>query len=504
MSTELLAGRFERRLLAGALALLAVFAGSLIAASGSQAAKGFDIGFADNLYGIAGKSEKAFSLTKSTNADIIRVNMFWCITAGPSEPANPRDPADPSYDWAEIDEAIAGATANGFDVELTVTCAPTWAEGPNRPPVDDDTPVGSWKPNAAKFGDFAHAVALRYSGSYDPAAAGEPAGGGGGGVLPGLPRAAGPLPAIDYFEAWNEPNLSTYITPQWNGQTNVASDIYAELLNEFYDEVKAVNPNAQVISGGTAPYGDPPGGPRRTQPIRFYQELLCLNTQNKPSGECPNGVAPKFDIIAHHPINREDPPTAKALNKGDVEIADFGSLVKVVRAAEKAGTPATPGKHDVWANEIWWQTNPPDKVEGVSYKTHARWTQQGLYLLWKQGATNVTFLQLYDKKYTPGEFTLASYQTGAFTFGGKRKPTADAVAFPFVTDGKGKKVLAWGRSPKSGKLTIEVKGKGGYDKLTTVKVKAGKVFTKKIRLGDGKQVVRAKIGSETSVPWTQK
>jgi len=492
----------RRRTTLLALTLLLIGAAVLTAAPRSPAAKPLDIGFADFLYEDADESDQVFKQTQSVNADIIRVNLYW-VNVARSEPANPRDPSDPAYDWSAIDRAVQGAADHGFEVNLTVLYAPPWAEGPNRPSLEQ-APPGSWRPDAGKFADFAHAVALRYSGSYDPAAASSGTGGGGAGtgLPPILPR-AGALPAVKYFEAWNEPNLSTYITPQWSGKDNTASDIYAKLLNAFYDEVKDVNPNAQVVTGGTAPYGDPPGGPNRTQPIRFYQELLCLNTKNKKAS-CPNGEAPKFDIIAHHPINREDPPTAKADNKGDVEIADFGSLVKVLRAAEKAGTPATSGRHGVWANEVWWQTDPPDKAEGVSLKTHARWMAQGIYLLWKQGASNVSFLQFRDAKYKPGEFTLASYQTGVYTYNGKRKPSADAVAFPFVTDPKGKKLLAWGIAPESGKLTIEAKGKGGFKKVKTVNVKAGKVFTEKLKGGSGKQVLRAKVGGETSVPWTQK
>ena len=492
MSRSFLLGRRPRRRAGLSLATvvaLALLVALLPAPPTAQAARPFDIGFADYLYGVEGKSDREFKLTKSTNADVIRVNMYWSIVASrEAEPASPRDPSDPAYDWTEIDRAISGAKENGFDVFLTVTNAPTWAEGPNRPSSIEEAPVGSWRPNAEKFGDFAHAVAVRYSGTYSE-----------GGTT---------LPAIEYFEAWNEPNLSTYITPQWNGKKNTASDIYAELLNEFYDEVKAVNPGAEIVSGGTAPYGDPPGGPNRTQPIRFYQELLCLNTKNKKA-ECPNGAAqaPKFDIAAHHPINREDPPTAKAQNKGDVEIADFKSLVKVVRAAERQGTPSVGGKHPVWANEVWWQTNPPDKKEGISLKTHARYTAQGLYLLWKQGAENVTFLQFRDAKYKKGEFTLASYQTGVYSYSGKRKPSADAVAFPFVTDPKGKGLLAWGRAPESGKLTIEAKAKGdgGYRKVKSFKVKAGQVFTENINpKTDGRTTLRAEVGGKTSVPWVQK
>lgn len=464
--------------------MLAVLLASLLAMTArSDAARPLDISFSDYLYENGGKAgETAFDQTQSLNANLIRANLIWRNVA-PTKPANPTDPADPAYNWAPYDAAVRAADAHGLDVNLTVFLAPDWAEGPNRPADTERYPPGSWKPDAKAYGEFATALATRYSGSYDPG------------------PDVDPLPAVKYFEAWNEPNLSSFMTPQWSGKQNVSSETYVKLLNAFYDSVKDVDPDAEIVSAGTAPYGDPPGGPLRTQPVRFLQELLCLNTKNKKSS-CPAGEAPKFDIIAHHPINRTDPPTAKAANKGDVEVADFGSLVKVLRAGEKQGTPATPGKHEVWANEIWWQTNPPDKAEGVSYKKQARWYQQAMYLLWKQGASNVTILQLRDAKYTPGEFTLASYQTGVFTYKGKAKPSATGAKFPFVIDGNGKRVRAWGKAPESGKLTIEAKGKGGYRRVTSFDVGAGKVFSKKIKLPDkGDVVVRAKVSGETSLPW---
>ncbi len=467
---------------AAALVLLALAA--LALAAGAGAAKGpkrFDIGFADSLYGSVASSDSELTLTESVNADVVRVNMYWSLVA-PHPPSDGRNPGDPNYNFTEFDRAVTNATAHGFDVELTVVAAPSWAEGPNRPSYDK-APAGSWRPNAAAFGDFAAAVAKRYSGSYS--ANGQT------------------LPAVKYFEAWNEPNLSTYITPQWQGKTNVSSDIYVPLLNAFYGNVKAINPQAKVVVGGTAPYGDPPGGPNRTQPLRFMQEILCLNTRSRKSA-CASGGKATFDIYAHHPINREDAPTEKADNKGDIEVADFGKLTKTLRKAEKLRTTGTGGKHDIWANEVWWQTNPPDKKEGVSWKTHARYLSQALYLLWKQGASNVTFLQFRDAQYTKGEFTLASYQTGVYTFEGKRKPSANAVAFPFVTDRKGKKLLAWGRAPKSGRVTILAKaGKGGYKKVGSVKAKRSKVFTKNLRVS-GKAKLKAKIGKKTSVVWNQK
>ena len=474
-------------------------------ASQASAARSFDVGFADYLYGSLNAKERNLWLnrTEQLNAGTIRVNLYWSsVTRG--KPEHPRDPADPAYDFNTIDNAVEGAHARGLDVLLTVMSAPSWAEGPNRPPTSQIR-SGAWDPDPAAFGDFAHALAVRYSGHYSGPAAGTGTGTGGTGGIGGLPLPlrATPLPEVEYLQAWNEPNLNTYLAPQWDGKRNVASDIYSRLLNRFYAEVKAVNPDVKVVSAGTAPYGDPPGGPNRTRPLRFYRELLCLNAKLKKAG-CPAAGKPKADIFAHHPINREDPPTAHALAADDVEIADFGELTKTVRRAERQHTIATGGRHQLWADELWWQTNPPDRDEGIPLKKHARWTAQGLYLLWKQGASRAIFLQFRDSKYRPGEPSLASYQTGVYTYSGKKKPTADAVKFPFVTDRKSKsRVLAWGKAPASGKLTIEVKRGKRFQRVASLKARDGKVFTETIRLR-GKAKLRARVGKKKSLVWSQK
>lgn len=471
--------RSPRRLRRAAFPLLLAGMVSVLLAAPAGAERQIDIGFADHLFG-EGERDKWLNRAEGVKADIIRVNMYWSLVAL-AEPESPRDPADPFYDWSVIDRQVTAAKDHGFDVELTVTAAPPFAQGPNRPPIGDRAPAGSWKPDAAKYGDFVRAVAKRYSGTFEA-----------GGRT---------LPRIDYFEAWNEPNLHTYITPQYRGRENVSADIYVRLLNAAYEAVKSVDPTMKVVTGGTAPYGDPPSGKAlKTRPLAFYRDLLCL-TKKLRRGPCAGGQEAKFDILAHHPINREDPPTAHARNDDDVEVADFGELGKMLRRAERLGTTGTPGRHGLWANEVWWQTNPPDRGEGVSLKTHARWTQQAIYLLWKQGASNVTFLQFRDARYRPGEFTLESYQTGIYTFREQRKPSATAVAFPFVTDRRGKRdLLAWGRAPKSGRLTIEVRRKGGFRRASSFRVEAGEVFTKSLRLRGG-QDLRAKVGGARSLIW---
>jgi hypothetical protein len=259
-----------------------------------------------------------------------------------------------------------------------------------------------------------------------------------------------------------------------------------------------------VVSGGTAPYGDPPG-PRamKTGPLRFERTLLCLNSKLRRT-KCP--VKANFDIYAHHPINRAAPPTAHGPGADDVMIADFGDLRKTMRRAERQHTLGTGGKHELWANEVWWQTNPPDPDEGVQPKTQARWMQQALYMLWKQGASNVSFLQFRDDKRKPHEYTLDTYQTGVYTYSNRPKPSAHAIAFPFVTDRKSKgRLIAWGKAPRAGKLVIEAnpKGHGGWRKVRKLRVGEGSVFKTSVRMhGPGK--LRARVGKSRSTPFRQK
>ena len=70
------------------------------------------------------------------------------------------------------------------------------------------------------------------------------------------------LPRVKYWQGWNEPNLSLYLTPQWTRRsgklTATSPDVYRSLLNAFYSGVKAVSKTNFVITAGTSPFGDPP------------------------------------------------------------------------------------------------------------------------------------------------------------------------------------------------------------------------------------------------------
>lgn len=475
--------RCARRLGAAAATALAVVG---VTASSATAARNLTTGFADPRYQqySGAQQDDLFNRTVSEQAGIVRFNVSWREVVAGSRPANPTDPGDPAYNFSALDSAVRQAASRGLQVLLTVYGAPTWAEGPNRPPVDDFHPAGSWKPDPNELASFATALATRYSGSYTP-------------TSNGLPQiGATPLPRVDDYEAWNEENLWLYLDPQYDGKKQTSVELYRNLLNSFYDAVKAVNPNAQIVLGGNAPYGDDPGG-RRTRPLIFLRDLFCLSGKLKPQS-CPNPA--KFDILGAHPINISGGPTLSAINPDDASSADLGNIAEVLRAAERHNTVATSGRHPIWVTEFWWRSFPDRGSPSIAgLAKHGRWIEQALYLYWRAGASVAINLQLIDD---PRRGQGLSLQTGVFNSKGKPKPAATAFRFPFVLDRRSKhRLFAWGKAPAAGKLTIERKSGGGWRKEKVVNVKAGKVFTTGLKGRGGKY--RARVGGQTSLVWSQ-
>jgi hypothetical protein len=135
---------------------------------------------------------------------------------------------------------------------------------------------------------------------------------------------------------------------------------------------------------------------------------------------------------------------------------------------------------------------------GVPVAEQARWYEQALYTLWRQGVDTVLLLQLVDAPPTPSYD--ASYESGLYYVNGQPKPAATAFRFPFVAARRGPDtVYVWGRAPAGGRLRIERRRRSTV--LATVTVKPDQVFTSALRLR-GPVALQAQVGSQTSLSWT--
>jgi hypothetical protein len=441
----------------------------LTAPAAADAARPLEVGLTDGVFQDANLLTRGTWLQRAADsrADRVLLHASWRSIA----PANPdgdfdaRDPNDPQYDFDQLDAARADAAARGLEVAVVVTQAPDWAEGGNRPGFGEAA-AGTWKPSPEALEDFGHAIASRYGAT------------------------------VTHFQLWAEPNLSVYLTPQAGaGDKLVAAVHYRKMLAAFYEGVKSGS-DAEVITGGTAPYGGLLPGDRRTPPVKFWRKVLCLRGGDLEPTACPDKAS--FDVLAHHPIN-VGRPRRHARNPLDVSTPDIGKLRKVLRRAERKNRVEPNGAKPIWATEIWWDSNPPDP-DGVPEAKHARWLAESFYLLWKQRVRSVVWFLARDQE--PNPSFAVTVQSGLYESDGTPKLAQQAFGFPFVADPgpKGSKQRVWGLAPAAGQVTVERKRNGNWASLKQLTAGANRVFTKTFRVG-GKPQLRARYGSETSLAW---
>jgi len=426
----------------GLLAALVMSGFALLAALATPGATALQTGLGDPVFksGDSTVRDYWFSQASRSGAGTVGVHVHWNSVVGDTRPGNPTDPADPAYNFSAIDGAVKGASEKGLDVFLTLFSAPTWAEASGR---WKGVMAGAWKPKPKDFGEFAEAVARRYSGKFLPAGA------------------TSVLPRVRFYEAWNEPNLPLFLAPQGNN-SGTSAEHYRRLLSSFYDAVKSVSPANKVIAGATAPYGRETSNrlKQRTRPMTFFRHLFCLNRKGGKT-RCP--AKAKFDILSHHGINTTGNPKVPAFNRDDASTADLGKVRKLLRQAEKRKTigPGNVRSRQIWVTEFWINSDPPSR-RGKSPTTQARWIQDSLSLFSRQGVSRAVYFLLRD---LPQELDFESaFGAGLFYDRGKPKPSFKAFRTPLSArrTAGGKKIAVWFKRPPSEAVKLQARGNGGW------------------------------------------
>jgi hypothetical protein len=425
--------------------------------------------------------DRAVAMIAAAGARVARIPVDWRDVVAASPPAGfqASDPASPAYHFARIDAAVESALGAGLEPLLVVSHAPAFAEAPDRWPY---AYPGSWAPDPHALQAFAAALARRYDGLFP-----EP-------LAPG-----GVLGRVRLLQAWNEPNLSRYLEPQWvveHGRWSAFSPLlYRQLLNGFYAGVKSVEPSDTVVAAGVAPEGEP-AGEGVMSPVPFLRGLLCLESSGSvgparlartsgttvpPSSasatrtSCPE--PPHFDVLAFHPLSVWDPdiPAASAL---DVSISDTAKVTGLLTQAERLGTTLPAGPKPVWVTELNWES-APQSPHGVPPSLQAAWLARALHRLWVAGVSLVDWQFLIDpaggvRLASPvGPTVTALRPAGLYSAGGagdepdpalaRPKPFLRGFAFPFdplrVDRGH---VRVWALLDRSGQLVqLQREGRGG-------------------------------------------
>lgn len=366
-------------------ALVALLAG--LAAPSATPSRGLVVGIFDEPATI-GNPDWAYPQYKSLGVEALRVNLYWGGPTGVARgrrPANAVNPADPAYDWSVYDAMVKRSKENRIKVVFSILWTPNWA-----------TSLAGKKNRAPKqmidLRNFAYAAAKRYSGSFRP-----------------TPDAQ-PLPAVRDWLAWNEPNNPVFLRPQFlyagGGRYRAVSPgIYAKMCNAIWSGIHLTGlRNQKVACGVTAPRGNNSG----QQPRSSLSPLPFLRGMKRGGA--------RFDVYAHHPYygHRSETPTTPPPQKGTaVTLGNINVLI--------AELTRLYGPKRVWLTEYGFQTNPPDRLFGVSFARQAQYLTQAFAIAraHKRIDMMIWFL-LKDEARRPG---MDGWQSGFFTTSTRRKPS---------------------------------------------------------------------------------
>lgn len=415
----------------------------------------------------------AFERTRQAGARFARLSVDWSVVAPKTLPPHfdSSSPTAPQYDWSAVDGQVRGALAAGLQPVLDVGNAPTWASrGTGSRPQD-----GPVRPSARDFGDFATAIARRYSGR-----------------MPNLPR-------VRYWEVWNEPNVSLYLMPQYQSGEMMSADLYRGLVNAFYDAVHAVHGDNVVVAGGLSPFTVRNAAVDTVGPLAFMRRLLCLSTGPAPKATCHETV--KFDVWSVHPYTSGG-PLHHAYNPNDLSLGDLPAVPPLLRTAGRLGHLRSHGPVQYWITEFSWDTDPPDP-KAVPVSLQARWVAEALYHAWRDGVSLFTWFTLRDEP-ASSDFQSGLYFLGKTMAADRPKPTLRAFAFPFVAYRQGGSVSIWGRTPtsSSGAVTIERPAGSGWARVAAAHANRYGIFQRTLQVAEGVRELRASYGSGTSLPFS--
>jgi hypothetical protein len=424
----------------------------------------------------------AFQRVKDAGARYVRVSVEWSEIAPGAKPDawQPEDPADPHYDWQRTDEGMAHAVAAGLEPVAMIEEVPQWVERCR------SSLGGNCDPDPDALAAFATAAARRYSGSF------------------------GGLPRVAYWQGLNEPNLSIYFNPQFEGDRAVSAGLYRTLANRFYAAIKAVNPTAIVIAAGLGPIAVPG---YTIGPMRFTRELLCMRGRERfrpTRGDCGGGLY--FDVFDIHPYTTGGPTHTGGAN--DVQMGDLAKLRELLDAADRAGRikgqfERTP----LWIGEFSWDSNPPDPG-GLPMKIETRWLAEALYRGWRAGVEAFFWFSLRDRTPQPSLPFSQTLESGLYFRGptleqDQPKEVLYAFRFPFVSFPAPKGLFFWGRTPTSspGRVVIQIFKGGRWQGVAVARANRAGIFRGLIHRRYGRNrrgSARAVYQGQVAIPFSMR
>jgi hypothetical protein len=423
---------------------------------------------------------QALDEAQALGADVIRANVIWSKFApSPTSKRKPRgfdgkDAANyPAGTFDILDSFVAGAQGRGMQVLLTPTGPiPAWASRCGGSLANRRV----CKPDPQLFGAFVRALGKRY-------------------------------PTVKLWSIWNEPNLRSWLSPQYEvvGSQAVqrSASLYRALATSAIAGLRGTgHRDAQIWLGETAPLGDDPSGcsaqrslrvPRRcatrilkTSPETFLRGVFCLNRSGRrltgiegSDQRCGGYKRLNVTGYAHHPYTRggSRPPLSRT-NAGEITIGSASRLSRLLDQAARA--KRIPARLPIHYTEHGWQTKP-DLIFGVTDDQQAEYINQSDWIAYK----NARVRTVAQYKIVDDANIGSGFQMGLKLLTGAAKPAYDAYKLPIWVSGRGAEATVYGQvrpaangTPQTLQIQRAASAGAPFQTVTTVAVTAANgIFT---------------------------
>jgi hypothetical protein len=267
------------------------------------------------------------------------------------------------------------------------------------------------------------------------------------------------FPWVRLWTIWNEPNTRRFARP-------VSPSLYTRrLLNPAYTLLHRANRANKVAGGVTSPRRTPGG-------ISPHDFMVGMKRSRA-----------RLDAYAHNPYPSSSLETP------------FRSPCSWCRTMTMARLPAIRaevtrlfGRKPIWLTEYAYQTNPPDRILGVSRALQATYVGEAALRVWQQA--RVTILIHFLVRDEP---EIGGWQSGFFTVDGVAKPAYRAYGLPLAqVSRRGTRTVVTGQiRPGSGRRRYVLQRSRGHgwrpvggSRLTTA---TGR-FTRVVHAGKGERL----------------
>jgi hypothetical protein len=419
--------------------------------------------------------------------DIVHADIAWApLAPKPNSKSVPKaDLSDPkayrASRWSIIDELVIGAQARGMRVLLTPsTPGPVWATGKSCTKSERKAASlpGSCRPNAQLYGKFVRALARRYTGRYKDSR---------------MPRTL-PLPRVDFWSFYNEPNLRSWLYPasvRSHGKfVPISARLYRNLVYAGGNALKATGHGRdEVLLGETGPIG---GGRSAIAPVPFYQALFCINSKG---GRLKGGTAKQLGCprrikrlpvtgVAHHTYTRATVGRLTANpGQGNITIGAIPRLRRVLKQGVHVGAISARASSHIHLTEFGVSSRPPSTPSkyGVSLAKQSEMINLAEYLGYLNSAVrSVTQYGIEDNNLAAGSHRgHLVFQTGLRFQAtdrqsrrgrlGRAKPSRAAYRMPLLVIDRGSKVVVWGGVRTLKRAKVDVLNRGRLVKKVTLR-----------------------------------